>query len=138
MAWDPAGNAKTVVRGFAGIYYARTPLLLMAAPMNNFRVPPGDLSVALCRFPAPEGSPHLTLYDQMKLIGIDLNRRSLDNLPTLAPDQITAIAEALGIENNPFAGARVTMVDAGFRNPMARQFGGGLQHEIRPRLVAGN
>ena len=131
LAWDPAGNARTVVRGFAGIYYARTPLLLLAAPMNNFRVPPGDLSVSL-PFPAPPGSPHLTLYDQMKLIGIDLNRRSLDNLPTLAPGQIAAIAEALGIENNPFAGARVTTVDVNFKNPMARQFGGGLQHEVRP------
>ena len=120
-----------MVRGFAGIYYARTPLLLLASPMNNFRVPPGNLSVAL-PFPAPEGSPHRTPYDQMKLIGIDLNRRSLDNLPTLAPDQITAIAEALGIENNPFAGAQLTMVDVDFKNPMARQFGGGLQHEIRP------
>ena len=131
LAWDPAGDARTVVRGFAGVYYARTPLLLLAAPINNFGVPPGDLSVAL-PFPAPEGSPHVTLYHQMKLIGIDLNQRSLDNLPTLAPDQITAIAEALGIENNPFAGARVTMVDSGFRNPMARQVGGGLQREIRP------
>ncbi|MCE2515868.1 MAG: hypothetical protein J4F37_12825 [Acidobacteria bacterium] len=106
-------------------------MLLMAAPTNNFRLPPGDLSVSL-PFPAPVGSPHVTLYDQMKLIGIDLNRRSLDNLPTLAPDQITAIAEALGIENNPFAGARVTLVDAGVKNPMARQYGGGLQREIRP------
>ena len=131
LAWDPAGNARTVARGFAGVYYARTPLLLLAAPTNNFGAPPGDLSVAL-PFPAPAGSPHVTLYHQMKLIGIDLNERSLDNLPTLAPDQITAIAEALGIESNPFAGARVTMVDSGFRNPMARQLGGGLQREIRP------
>ena len=131
LAWDPAGNARTVVRGFAGVYYARTPLLLLAGPMNNFRAPPGDLSVAL-PFPAPAGSPHVTLYDQMKLIGIDLNRRSLDNLPTLAPDQITAIAEALGIEHSPYTGARVAMVDSGLRNPMARQFGAGLQHEIRP------
>ncbi len=131
FAWDPTGGAKTVVRGFAGIYYARTPLLLMAAPVNNFRVPPGDLTVSL-PFRVPPGNPHDTLYEQMCLIGIDLNQRTLENLPTLTPDQLTAMASALGIENNPFTGARVTLMDQDFRNPMARQAGGGVQHEISP------
>ena len=131
FAWDPTGGAKTVVRAFAGIYYARTPLLLLARPVSNFRIPPGDVTVAL-PFRVPSGNPHDTLYEQMRLIGIDLNRRSLDNLPTLTPDQITAMATALGIDNNPFAGAGVTLMDRDFRNPTARQAGVGVQHEISP------
>ena len=131
IAWDPTGGVKTVVRGFAGIYYARTPLLLLAGPVNNFRVPPGDVTVALPFRVTPE-NPNDTLYEQMKLIGIDLNERTLDTLPTLTPDQMTAIATALGIDNNPFAGARVTLIREDFRNPMARQVGAGVQHEISP------
>lgn len=136
FAWDPAGGARTVVRGFAGVYYARTPLLLLAGPMNNFRVPPGDLTVAL-PFRPPPGSPHDTVYEQMRLIGIDLNQRSLGDLPTLTADQLTAIAAALGVDSNPYAGGRVTLVDEEFRNPLARQFGGGVQHELRPGWSAG-
>jgi hypothetical protein len=53
FAWDPKGNGKTVVRAFTGMYYARTPLIVLAGPYNNFRNPPGDLSVTL-------GAPALT------------------------------------------------------------------------------
>ena len=53
FAWDPKGDGKTVVRAYTGVYYARTPLIGLAAPFNNFRDPAGDLSVTL-------GSPAFT------------------------------------------------------------------------------
>jgi hypothetical protein len=47
FAWDTEGNGKSVLRGFAGMYYARTPALLLAGPVNNFRIPPGDVTIQL-------------------------------------------------------------------------------------------
>lgn len=47
FAYDLSGDGKTVIRAFSGIYYARTPAIVLAAPFNNFRAPAGDLSVQL-------------------------------------------------------------------------------------------
>ena len=53
FAYDPNGDGKTVIRAYTGLYFARTPLLGLAAPFNNFRDPAGDLSVQI-------GSPAFT------------------------------------------------------------------------------
>lgn len=47
FAWDLDGDGKSVLRGFGGLYYARTPAIIIAGPFNNFRIPPGDVTVQL-------------------------------------------------------------------------------------------
>jgi len=107
LAWDPAGNAKTVIRANAGFFYAPTPLIVLAAPLNNYRAIPGDLSVTLplalpkgfvCT-PQYTGDKCNTIYSQLLRIGVDLNQAPLSNLPKISPAQITQIATALGLAN---------------------------------------
>jgi hypothetical protein len=136
IAWDPWSDGKTVVRAFSGIFHARTPLLIFAGPINNFRLPPGDVSVTL-PFPVPSGNPNNTLYEQFRLIGIDLNDASLGGLPNVTPEQITQIAEALGFTPNPFNQANVTLVAPEFENPRSYQAGAGIEREILRGLTVG-
>ncbi len=131
FAWDPTGEGKTVIRGFGGVYYARTPLLLLADSINNYRLPPGNVRAILgsggvsyqqSAFDAflatPAASQYIaitgcnpavggalcradTIYRQFAILGINLNTVGFGDLPTLTPAQVQTIGSAINSSFNP-------------------------------------
>lgn len=166
FAYDPDGDGKTVIRAFAGVYYARTPLIVLAAPFNNFRNPAGDLSVTLgspafsatgfnqATFDAQNpqyvaivggtGFAPNTVYRQFAILGINLNSASLNNLPTLTPTQLAAISTALrnATANPPanlgvFQNANFVGITPDYKNPQSFQWGAGVERQVAQGLVLG-
>jgi len=145
IAWDPWGDGKSVLRANAGIYYARTPLLLMAGPMNNFRIPPGDLSVDLplalpagyvC-MPIAPGDTCNTVYWQFRRIGIDLNATPLGDLPRLVAEDISDIAAALGLTVDPFRGSQPLTWADNYESPRSFQWSASFEREFARGWTAG-
>ena len=150
FAWSPFKDGRGVFRGYTGVYYARTPLLTLAGPINNFRTPPGDVSLTISSFTAncangiANTDPRCpsTIYKQFLTIGINLNTFALNQLPILTPTQVRQIRDnvalARGLAVSPFDGLQLVTVGGNqFRNPRSFQFGGAFEREIVNGMTLG-
>ena len=111
FAWDPEGKGKMVIRGFAGSYYATTPLIVLAGSVNNYRLPPGDVSTQLGVLPTgfsqtnfntflgtPAGANYLSITgcNPAAAAGSDLRNRC-------TPNTVYRQFAIIGINLNNFA-----------------------------------
>jgi hypothetical protein len=136
FAWTPFTSKRSVIRGHGGIFYAATPLLLFSGPTNNFRTPPGDVSIQIGPFATGSTT---TVYQLLRQAGVDLNASQLGSLPVIPVDvaQRAAALAAGGTAPDPLLGAALTMMAPEFYNPRSYQWGIGFEHQLTGNWIAG-
>ncbi|MCU0245181.1 MAG: hypothetical protein MUC42_01320, partial [Bryobacter sp.] len=134
LAYSPFGNRRMVIRGFSGVFYGATPMLSFSGPTNNFRIPPGDVSIQV-----GGAGTQLSVYQAFLQAGVNLNNFPLDKLPIIPVDVVQrASAIALGgSARDPFIGANVVAMASDFRNPRSMQSGFGVESEVFRNFTAG-
>ena len=125
LAWDMTGDARNIVRGGGGLFYAPTYMSIFA---QSYLFNGGNPDKAF----AVQVTDPTALRNAFQTIGIDLAGAPLGNLPTFTPEQMYRLFGAPGSANNlaPF------YFDPEFRNPRAAQFQMGYERLIASGLAA--
>ncbi len=163
FAYDPTGDGKGVIRGFGGVFYSRTPLLLFAGAINNFRTVPGDLQAGFSRLHSSfnqaafdaanpqytaivgNGVRPDTVYRLFAVAGINLNDHPLGNLPVLTVDQLNNVNAALEAASpgatpstlGAFTNSFPLAIDPNYKNPASIQLGIGYEREVSRNFSIG-
>lgn len=165
FAYDLNGDGKTVIRAYSGVYYARTPALVLANPFSAFRSPAGDVSVQLGpgafnsstfnqaafdaanpQYVAIVGANQApnTVYRQFAILGLNLNNFTLSNLPALTTAQLQTIADRIQAARTGsasplgfFQNANLIGISPDFQNPVSYQLGTGFERELWQDFIFG-
>ncbi len=125
VAWNP-GNGRTVVRAGSGLFYAMTPVSMLAQSMLfNGGNPDRAFSVVV--------TDPAALASAFRAIGVSLADAALANLPTFTPAQLYELfggpAAVAGLSANYF--------DPNLRNPRALHFQLSAERELAGGIKAG-
>jgi len=125
LAWDLTGDARNIVRGGGGLFYAPTYMSIFA---QSYLFNGGNPDKAF----AVQVTDPVALRNAFQSIGVDLSAAPLGNLPTFTPEQMYRLFGAPGRANNlaPF------YFDPEFRNPRAAQFQMGYERLLASGLAA--
>jgi hypothetical protein len=125
FAWDVNRDAKTIVRGGSGLFYAPTYMSIFAQSiLFNGGNPEKAFAVSV--------TDPTALRNAFSAIGVNLATAPLGNLPTFTPAQMYQLFGAPGSANNlaPF------YFDPEFRNPRAAQWQLGVERQIASGISA--
>ncbi len=125
FAWDVNRNAKTIVRGGTGLFYAPTYMSFFAQSiLLNGGNPEGAFAVSV--------TDPTALRNAFRTIGVDLATAPLGNLPTFTPAQMYQLFGAPGSANNlaPY------YFDPAFRNPRAAQWQLAVERQVASGIAA--